>query len=48
MGRLEHQRPTHNLTQVECLFMNVIENGKYKDQGSLRVNLIKLKSKYFQ
>lgn len=46
MSKAETKKPSHKLTTAEKIFMELVKNSKYKDEGSLRVNLIRFKSKY--
>lgn len=46
MNRAESKKPSYTLTIAESLFLDLIKDGKYKDNNGLSKNLVRFKSKF--
>lgn len=46
MNKAENQKPSHNLTFAENLFIDLIKDEKYKDAKNLSKNMVRFKSKF--
>jgi len=46
MNKAENQKPSHNLTFAENLFIDLIKDEKYKDKKNLSKNMVMFKSKF--